>query len=69
MQCSKTQIQGVLESFFSNLFNDIKATHLEDVESFNNANDFNGNSPTFLSLNGPITTDEVFKRNKSPCPI
>jgi hypothetical protein len=57
------------------LFNDIKATSLDDVEHFNDANYFNVTNPTFISLNVSFTTDEVLraikrlKRNKSPCPV
>jgi hypothetical protein len=61
--------------YFSNLFNDIHATQIDEIDNFSNNHDFNINNPTFESLNTPITTGEIreaisrMKRNKASCPV
>lgn len=62
------------KNYFSDLFNNIPTTVINEVENFNDNNDLNLHDPTYGELNLPITLGEVtaavkrLGRNKSPCP-
>ena len=72
--CSNDVKPEEFREYFSSLFNDIRSTRIEDVESFISETDFNINNPSFECLNTPFTSNEILmaikdlKRNKAPCP-
>jgi hypothetical protein len=73
-KCSNNVKPEEFREYFASLFNDLRSTRIEDVESFISETDLNINNPFFECLNTPFTYNEILmaikdlKRNKAPCP-